>query len=116
MPTPYDNRVALWHWKGSAVAQTSIDDLARYIKTNMPAVSAVLVKTSDGTQWQGMYDASPLHINGTDSVDRWVETLARYGLEFHAWAVPKGVTPAAEAEKIIQVCQRPGVKSMLLDV
>jgi murein DD-endopeptidase MepM/ murein hydrolase activator NlpD len=117
MPTPYDNRIALWHWKGDSLGETSIDDLAQTIKRWAPAVSAVFVKTSDGSDWQGTYDQSPtMAITGPDSVDRWVQTLSRYGIDFHAWCVPKGLDIPGESQKIIQVCMRPGVKSMILDV
>ncbi len=117
MPTPYDNRVALWFWKADSVPETSIDQLAQTIKRWAPAVSAVFVKTSDGSNWQGTHDRSrAIAIDGINNVDQWVQTLARYGLDFHAWAVPKGVDIAHESEKIIQVCQRPGVKSLILDV
>jgi murein DD-endopeptidase MepM/ murein hydrolase activator NlpD len=37
-------------------------------------------------------------------------------MEFHAWCVPKGTHLEAETDIIIQVCKRPGVKSMILDV
>src|SRR6185295_11988836 len=117
MPTPYDNRIALWHWKGDSLGENSIDDVAQTIKRWAPAVSAVFVKTSDGSEWQGAYDQSPATaITGPDSVDRWVQTLARYGIDFHAWCVPKGLDIAGEAQKIVQVGMRPGVKSMILDV
>ncbi len=117
MATPYDNRVAVWHWKGDSIGEKSIDELAQTLKQWAPAVTGVFVKTSDGSDWQGVYDQSrALAIDGPESVDRWVQTLAKYGLEFHAWAVPKGVDIAGEAQKIVQVCARPGVKSMILDV
>ncbi len=116
MPTPYDNRIALWHWKGDSLAEHTVDDLAQTIKRWAPVVTAVIVKTSDGSDWQGAYDQSALAINGPDSVDRWVKTLTPYGIDFHAWCVPKGVDIPGESHKIIQVCTRPGVKSMILDV
>lgn len=117
MPTPYDDRVALWHWKGDSLGEKNIDEVAQTIKRYAPAVTAVFVKTSDGSDWQGIYDKSPtMAITGTARVDEWVQTLARYGIEFHAWCVPKGVDIAGEAEKIVEVCKRPGVRSMILDV
>ncbi len=117
MSTPYDNRVALWHWKGDSLGENSIDEVAQTIKRWAPAVTAVFVKTSDGSDWQGAYDQSrTMGINGTADVDRWVQGLAKYGIDFHAWAVPKGVDIPGESQKIIQVCNRPGVKSMILDV
>ncbi len=79
MPTPYDNRIILWQWKGDSLSENSIDDLAQSIKRWAPVVAAVVVKTSDGSDWQGAYDQSPsLAINGPDSVDRWVQALSKY--------------------------------------
>src|SRR5260221_3688244 len=57
-----------------------------------------------------------LAINGPNDINRWVSTLAKYNLEFHAWALPKGVDPNAEGPLLMQVCQQPGVRSMILDV
>ena len=48
--TPYDNKIALWHHKGQAVAEATIDDLALTIRRYAPAVSQVWVKTSDGSE------------------------------------------------------------------
>src|SRR5512140_3760089 len=100
--TPYDNRVALWHWKGDSLAETSIDEVVQTIKRYAPAVSAIFVKTSDGSEWQGAYDPSPLAIKSIADVDRWVQTLAKYNLDFHAWCVPKGVDIPNESTRIIQ--------------
>jgi murein DD-endopeptidase MepM/ murein hydrolase activator NlpD len=122
MATPYDNQVAVWHWRGDSVAENTIDELARRIKTSAPSVTQVWVKVSDytpqtGAQWQGYWDSKrAMAIDGTASIDRWVQTLATYGLEFHAWCVPRGGDINAEANLIIQACSRPGVKSMILDV
>ncbi len=122
MATPYDNQVGIWHWRGDSVAENTIDDLARNIKTTAPHVTQVWVKISDytprtGAQWQGYWDTKrALAIDGVASIDRWVQGLARYGLEFHAWCVPRGGDINGETSIIIQACSRPGVKSMILDV
>ncbi|MDQ7024502.1 MAG: peptidoglycan DD-metalloendopeptidase family protein [Anaerolineae bacterium] len=114
--TPYDGKVAVWHWKGDAVAETSIQELARNLKNRAPNLKAIWVKTSDGADWQGRFDRSDMAVNGPDDIDRWVSALAAEGLEFHAWCVPKGVDVDAETSIISAVCQRPGVKSMILDI
>src|SRR5260221_9289981 len=57
-----------------------------------------------------------LAINGPNDINRWVSTLAKYNLEFHAWALPKGVDPNAEGTLLMQVWQQPGVRSLILDV
>jgi murein DD-endopeptidase MepM/ murein hydrolase activator NlpD len=121
-PTPYDNKVAVWHWRGDVLPENTIEDVVRNIKAVAPYVTSLFVKTNDatartGAQWQGYWDTKrALAIDGPQSIDRWVEVLNRYGMEFHAWCVPKGSHLEAETDIIIQVCNRPGVKSMILDV
>ena len=115
--TPYDNKVGVWLVAGDQVGENSIDEVAQTILTYAPAINAVWVKTSDGSDWMSKYDSKPaLHIDGPDAIDRWVNTLQKYGLEFHAWCVPRGLDVDGESNIIIQACQRPGVRSMILDV
>ena len=117
MATPYDGKVGIWHWKGDSIAEETIEALCRTIKKWAPAITQVWVKTSDGEHWQGEFDTDRnLAIDGPASVDKWVRILDSFGLEFHAWAVVKGQNVAAEADRIIEVCNRPGVRSMILDV
>jgi murein DD-endopeptidase MepM/ murein hydrolase activator NlpD len=115
-PTPYDGKVGIWHWKGQGVPENTIDELAQNFRRNAPNVTQVWVKVGDGNSWQGRFDNSQMAVNGPDSVDLWVNTLAKYGLEFHAWCVLKGEDIDGEADIIIKTCQRPGVKSMIMDV
>jgi len=115
--TPYDGKIGVWLVHGRDVGEETIDDVAQTILTFSPAINAVWVKTSDGSDWMSTYDSKPaLWIDGPAAVDKWVNTLQKYGLEFHAWCVPRGLDIQAETQKIIQVCQRPGVRSMVLDV
>ncbi len=120
--TPYDGKIGIWHWKGDSVSENTIDDVAKNIKTVAPNVTQIWVKICDaterdGAQWQGYWDTKrSLAIDGPQSIDRWVQTLAKYGMEFHAWCVPKGSYLEAETNIIIQACTRPGVKSLILDV
>jgi murein DD-endopeptidase MepM/ murein hydrolase activator NlpD len=117
MATPYDGKVAIWHWKGDSIAEESIEAVVRTIKTWAPNVTQLWVKTSDGEYWQGQFDTDRnLAIDNIASVDKWVRVLEANGMEFHAWAVVKGQNVTAEADRIIEVCNRPGVKSMVLDV
>lgn len=116
VPTPYDGKVALWHWKGDSIAESSIEQFALNLKRRAPNVNAVWVKTSDGAEWMGEYDRSTLAINGPADIDRWVNVLNAHNLDFHAWCVPKGVDPDRETAIITATCRRPGVKSMILDV
>ena len=48
-PTPYDGKVAVWHWKGSAVQQNTISEALDDIKANAPNVSQIWVKITNGT-------------------------------------------------------------------
>jgi murein DD-endopeptidase MepM/ murein hydrolase activator NlpD len=120
--TPFDGKVGIWHWKGDSVPENTIDELARNLKANAPGVNQLWVKTSDvtqsaGAQWQGFWDTKRgLAVDGPASIDRWVTGLARHNIEFVAWAIPRGINVTAEADLIIQACQRPGVKAMVLDV
>jgi murein DD-endopeptidase MepM/ murein hydrolase activator NlpD len=120
--TPYDGKVAVWHWKGDSLAENTIEDVVRNIKAAAPYVNALFVKTSDatqrdGAQWMGYWDTKrSLAIDGPHSITAWIQVLSRYGMEFHAWCVPKGINVEAETNIIIQACQVPGVKSMILDV
>ena len=116
MATPYDGKVAVWlerrlyrrrHDRGP---RTNHQDLGA-------GCDPGLVKTSDGENWQGEFDTDrDMAIDSVASVDKWVRVLEAHGMEFHAWAVVKGRNITAEADRIIEVCNRPGVKSMVLDV
>jgi len=117
MATPYDGKSAIWHWKGDSIAEETIEELVATMKKWAPNVTQVWVKTSDGENWQGEFDTDrDLAIDGVASVDKWVRVLEANGMEFHAWAVVKGQNVTAEADRIIEVCNRPGVRSMVLDV
>ncbi len=117
MATPYDGKVAVWHWKGDSVAEATVQDIADTLKTWAPNVKQVWVKTSDGEYWQGRFDTDRnLAIDNAASVAKWVRVLEQNGLEFHAWAVVKGQNVQEEAQRIIDVCNVPGVRSMVLDV
>lgn len=117
-PTPYDGMVAVWHWKGTGLGERSIEQLAANLKRNAPNVKQIWVKTSDGTDWQGRFDAGggDMAVTGVAAIERWIRILNQYGLEFHAWCIPKGENVEAEANLISTVCRVPGVRSMVLDI
>ena len=117
MTTPYNNDVFLWHWKGDSLAEQTIEDVVRTLKTWAPHVSGLFVKTTDGTEWMGTYDTNQhMAINGTASIRRWAQVLNAEGLEFHAWCVPQGQNVFDEVDLIVQTCLVEGVESMILDV
>lgn len=117
MVSPYQDKVALWHWEGDAVGEATIDDLARMVKARAPVADAIFVKTSDGPEWQGAYDSKEaMKIRGPQDIRRWIDTLANYGLEFHSWKVLRGVQIDREIDLIVQTASIPGVKSIILDI
>nr|MBN1229213.1 peptidoglycan DD-metalloendopeptidase family protein [Anaerolineae bacterium] len=117
MATPYDGKVFIWHWTGSAIGEATIDDVANTLKTYSPVTNGVFIKTSDAADWQGRYDTkASMEINGPSDIARWVNTLAPHGLEVHAWCVIKGINISGEISKIVQAAQVPGLRSMILDV
>jgi len=115
-PTPYDGKLALWHWKGDSLAENTIAEFAANVKKNAPNIQQIWVKIADGNQWQGDFDNGDMAVNGVADVDRWVAALADFDLEFHAWIVLRGVDIDGEAKLMIDACKRPGVKSLILDV
>ncbi len=115
-PTPYDGKVGLWHWKGTAVPEKSIEELLRKIKTRTPEVNQIWVKITEASDWMGEFDSSALAITGASAIDTWVSACQNAGLEFHAWCVPHGLDPEAESAILIEACQRPGVQSLVLDI
>ena len=114
--TPYDGKVALWHWKGAAVPQRSIAELLSYTREKAPEVSQVWVKVTNGVDWMSRFDSSDMAITGRQSIDRWVAACHSAGFEFHAWCVPQGLRVQEEARLIIEACSRAGVQSLILDI
>lgn len=115
--TPYDNNVALWHWRGDALPYQSIEQLIADVKSKAPAVNAIWVKTTDGVDWMRRYDTrEALAISGPESIARWVQVLQNNAMTFHAWCVPKGENLELETDLIIKTCLVAGVKSLILDV
>ena len=117
MATPYDGKVGLWHVAGSWVGEPDIATLASSVKQQCPVADAIYVKTSNGKDWQGVFDTKPsMEINGPSDIAKWVSTLASYGLETHVWCVLKGQDIQAEIARVVEAASVPGVKSMILDV
>lgn len=118
--TVYNGKVAVWYVHGRTVAENTIDEIIGVLKEFAPAVEAVWVKIGEANEWMGNIgrgDPKPdLAIRGVADIDRWVAKLAAANLEFHAWYIPKGINPTAEADLVIQACSRPGVRSLIMDV
>lgn len=115
-PTPYDGKIAVWHWKGQAIPETTIAQFINNIKRDAPNVKSIFVKIGDGSAWQGRFDEGDMAINGPADIARWVGALEHHGLEFHGWIVLKGRDIDGEAQIITQASNVPGVKSIILDV
>jgi murein DD-endopeptidase MepM/ murein hydrolase activator NlpD len=115
-PTPYDGKMCLWHWKGTAIPETTIAQFISNVKRDAPNLGAIFVKVGDGSSWQGNFDSGDMAVNGPNDVARWVQELGKAGIEFHAWVVLKGVDVDGEANIMIQTANVPGVKSIILDV
>lgn len=118
MISPYANGLTWWHWQGGVVEQATIAELAQFVTTQTPNASGIAIKTSNGRDWQGVYqDPKPaLAITGPERIADWVDELARHGLDTHMWCVLHGQDVPSEAEKIAAACNVPGVRSMILDV
>ncbi len=115
-PTPYDGKMFVWLWTGQSIVEKSVDEIAETIRKNAPQINGLIVKTNDGADWQGKFENSALEINGVEDVALWVERLKARGLEFHAWCTLQGLDIDAESERVISVCNTPGVRSMILDI
>jgi len=117
MPTPFDQKIIWLHWMGGAVAEESIYELAQTVKGNTPNAAGIAIKTSNGVVWQGEYDVkAALAITGPEAIRAWVDELAANGLETHLWCVLQGRKIQEEADLVIQACNVPGVRSMILDI
>ncbi len=116
--TPFDERILWWYWRGVAVRENSIAELAQTVRTQTPNVAGIAVKSSNGALWQGEYDdpKRSMAIVGPESLRRWADVLAQHDLELHLWCVVHGQDVPGEARRIIEACAVPGVRSMILDV
>src|SRR5437773_1413818 len=74
MSTPYDGKVAVWYVYGGMVGERTIDQIAGTLQQYAPAVSAVFVKVTDGTDWMGSFESTSdpkpdLAINGPADIN-----------------------------------------------
>jgi hypothetical protein len=127
--TPYDNKILLVNWLGRNTPGRTPTDTAALLRSKMPNVSGIMLKVTNGTQWQGELtgDDGAKEITGVARIAQWVEAFAAHDLEIHVWGVPRAANrPAAaeehspdipqETEKLIAAAKVSGVKSLLLDV
>jgi len=126
MATPYDHKILLVNWRGQATPGRRVADVATLIRTKMPNVAGIMLRTSNGVSWEGhLGDSGPLAVTGVHCVREWVEGFAQQGLEVHVWGKPRamrreGSAGAADIEReagtFISAATVPGVQSLLLDV
>lgn len=120
--TPYDGKIGLWHHKGATIGEDSIAEVAATLKQFSHPQSAIWVKTSNDKHWQGHYDRQhgavkeDVTIDGPADLERWVKVASREGIDVHAWSIPQGLAVTGEIDVIVQACNVPGLKSMILDV
>lgn len=117
-PTLFEGKLSLIFWTPNSVTETSIGQMADTIKNGAPNVTGVMVKTNNGSFWQGAIDSNKpdLAINSAADIRRWVDTLGARGLDFHAWGVVRGLNATAEINRFVEVCQVAGVKSLSIDL
>ena len=118
MPTPFDATLAGVFWSGRSVGERSISQLVTNVKSSAPNMTEVYVKTSDGAFWQGHFDETNpgLTMSGPPALTQWIDTAGKLGLHIHAWCVLNGEDAGGEAQRVLEACAVPGLKSMLLDV
>jgi hypothetical protein len=118
VPTPYDQQVGIWYWEGDSVQERTIEEVVANIKRLAPQITQFYLKTSNGPLWQGASDSkTALAVNGPDDITRWGEVVERYGMELHAWCVPRGNTNISEEIRVMtETVEHPMVKSLILDV
>jgi hypothetical protein len=117
-PNLFDGRLAVFHWQPRGVVETSISQLADNLRAAAPNVNAVILRVVTGAGWQGKRDASNpnLAVCGIADLQRWVAELGLRGLECHAWAVLRGNLIGPELDRLADICQHGGVRSLILDL
>ena len=99
-----------WVW------QFSQDSSPEYI---VPVLAAhnlgIALKTHDGTDWMAEYDTSPYAVSGPEQTELLARYFEGYGVQFHAWAVVRGLEPEREAEMCAAVLAA-GARSIILDL
>lgn len=126
MTTPYDRRILVANWRGCITPGNSIADLAALLRSKVPNVAGMMLRTSNGVSWEGhLGDSGPKAVTGVTRIQEWVETFGGQGLEVHVWGKPRAKRPPGaerspdlerEAERFARAATVPGVKSLLLDV
>jgi uncharacterized protein YvpB len=119
MKTPYDSQIALVHWDGRAVGETTIREIIATLQEYTPNVKAIWVKTNDGDSWQGTCDTSgkaDLRITGPRDLERWITTCGEAGIAVHAWCVARGLNVDQEIAVVVDACRVDGLASFILDV
>src|SRR5262249_22017013 len=100
----------IWVWEFAADAEPNV--IGSKLRDNN---LAVVIKTHDGVEWMSKYDKSRYAISGPAQVSTLASYFEQNGVPFHAWAVPTGVNPLAEAQMAASVLTS-GARSLWLDV
>ncbi|HWO72754.1 MAG TPA: twin-arginine translocation signal domain-containing protein, partial [Dehalococcoidia bacterium] len=101
---------AVWVW------QFDRDALADQVREALSQRSlGVIVKTHDGVDWMAKWDRSVHAIWGPEQVAWLARFFSERNVAFHAWCVPKGIDPVAEAIACSIVIEA-GAQSVYLDL
>ena len=115
-PNLFDGRLSVFFNQPNEVAEVSLAQFAGNLRAAAPNINAVIVKTNTGAGWEGKSNPSKpnLSIRGLPDLLRWVDELGARGLECHAWCAVRGFLVQRELDRLAQVCQHGGVRSLLL--
>jgi hypothetical protein len=100
----------MWVWEFTQ--DGSAEQIAETLAANH---LGVVVKTHDGVDWMSKYDDVDGAVAGPHSVEFLAAVFDRAGVPFHAWCVPKGIDPVAEAQMAADVLAA-GALSLTLDI
>lgn len=120
MPTPYDHKILLVNWLGRTTPGRTPAETAALFRAKMPNVAGIMLKTSNGINWQGqLTDVDVKAVTGVRRVEQWVEAFRAVGLEVHVWGVPRlkrAEDLPHEIDRFASAANVAGVKSLLFDV
>ena len=103
-------RYLSWVW------QFSVDGAAAEIATVLADHDlGIILKTHKGVDWMAKEDSSADAVSGPEQVRKLAHYFESRGVPFHAYVVPTGVDPKAEAAMAAEVLAA-GARSIFLDL
>lgn len=121
MMTPYDSKILLMVRQGIITPGANPSETADLLRTKMPNVAGVILRTSHGVSWQGRLarDKGVKAVTGVRRVADWVEAFGERGLEVHAWGAPRlreADDLDTEAERLAAAAAVWGIRSLLIEI